>query len=217
MTGPAWQMARLDELDRLGPNDDGTVWRPVRRRFDVRAFGVNAWTGPNPGDRVIEHHREPDGPEELYLVLSGRATFELAEEEVDAPAGTFVFVRPGTVRGAVAAEPETTIVAVGAKPGEAFTPSAWEEWYVADFHRRQGDLDTARALLRDLTDREPGSWRAHYNRACFESVAGDADAALASLRRAVELAGDEVRRIAPDDRDFDTIRDDPRWPEVIDG
>jgi quercetin dioxygenase-like cupin family protein len=215
MTEPEWQTARLDELDRFGPNDDGTVWRPIRRRFGVRAFGVNAWTGPQPGDRVIERHREPDGPEELYLVLKGRATFEVGEEEVDAPAGTFVFVRPGAVRGAVAAEPETTIMAVGAKAGEVFSPSPWEEWYVADAYRREGDLERARSIMRELTEREPNVWQAHYNRACFESVAGDADAAFDSLRRAVELNRDEVRRLAPDDPDFDPIREDPRYEEVI--
>jgi quercetin dioxygenase-like cupin family protein len=210
-----YEIARVDELDRFGPNDDGTVWRPVRRRFDVRAFGVNAWTGPNPGDRVIERHREQDGAEELYVVVTGRATFEVGDEEVDAPPGTFVFVRAGTVRGAVAAEPETTIVAVGAKPGEAFTPNLWEEVYVADHFRRRGDLDRARALMRDLTERYPGEWQGFYNRACFDSVAGDADAAFDSLRRAIELSGDEVRRRVPDDSDFDPIRGDPRYEELI--
>ncbi len=36
-----YEVARLDEIDVLpGP---GTLrWTPVRRRFDIRAFGVNA-------------------------------------------------------------------------------------------------------------------------------------------------------------------------------
>lgn len=214
MTDADWQVARLDELERLGPNPEGTIWRPVRRRFDVRAFGVNAWTGAQPGDRVIEHHREPDGPEELYIVLTGRATFEVGDEEIDAPPGTFVFVRPGIARGAIAAEPETTIAAVGAKAGEAYTPSMWEEWYVADAHRRSGDLDRALALMRDLTERDPTVWQGHFNRACFESLAGDADAAVESLRRAVELNPERVRELAAKDEDFDSIRDDPRFREL---
>ena len=40
--------------------------------------------------------------EELYLVLQGRAVFELDGERVDAPAGTFVFARPGVKRTAFA-------------------------------------------------------------------------------------------------------------------
>jgi quercetin dioxygenase-like cupin family protein len=212
MTG--WAAAQLDELDRFATGWGG-VWRPVRRRFDVRAFGVNAWTGENAGDHVIERHREPDGPEELYAVLEGHATFTIDGESVDAPRGTFVFVPPNTVREAVAVDPGTTVLAVGAPCGDAFEPSAWEEWAVADAHRRAGDLERARGVMRDLVERSPDVWQAHYNRACFESVAGDADEALASLRRAVELEPGEVRRVAPKDPDFDPIRNDPRYTEVI--
>jgi len=214
MTERDWQVARLDELERLGPNPEGTVWRPLRRRFDIRAFGANAWTGAQPGDRLIERHREVDGPEELYIVLTGLATFEVGDEEIDAPPGTFVFVRPGVVRGAIAAEPETTIAAVGAKAGEVFTPSPWEEWYVADAYRQRGDLGRALTLMRELTERDPGVWQGHFNRACFESVAGDTDAAIESLRRAAELNPDRVRELAATDVDFDPIRDDPRFAEV---
>jgi mannose-6-phosphate isomerase-like protein (cupin superfamily) len=215
MTDAEYHVVHVDDLERVGPNPDGTVWRPIRRRVDARAFGVNAWTAVNVGERVIERHRERDGPEELYVVVSGRATFEVGDEERDAPAGTIVFVRPGTMRGAVAAEPNTTVVAVGAKAGEVFEPSPWEEVDVADDRRRHGDVEGAVAIMRELTAAHPDQWQGHYNRACFESVAGDADAAFVSLRRAVELNADEVRRIAPDDEDFDPIRDDPRWTEVI--
>jgi len=215
MTDQEWQVARVEDLDRFGPNDEGTLWRPVRRRFDVRAFGVNAWTGEQAGDRVIEKHREPDGPEELYVVLSGRATFELGEEEQDAPAGTLVFVRAGTVRGAVAAEPETTILAVGAKAGELFEPSLWEEWYLADGYRRRGDLVRARSLMDDLVARAPDVWQAHYNRACFESLAGNTDEALDALRRAAELNPEEVKRFMPTDSDLDPIRNDSRFAELV--
>jgi len=33
----------VDELDRI-EMEDGFVWRPIRRAFDIRAFGVNAYT-----------------------------------------------------------------------------------------------------------------------------------------------------------------------------
>jgi tetratricopeptide (TPR) repeat protein len=208
------KVAHIEDLDRFETSWGG-VWRPVRRHFDIRAFGVNAWTGANAGDHVIEPHREPDGPQELYVVLEGRATFTIDEDTVDAPRGTLVHVPPNTFREAVAAEPRTTVLSVGAKAGEVFEPSAWEEWAVADSYRRAGDLERARAIMRELVDRSPDVWQAQYNRACFESVAGDADEALAALRRAVELNADEVRRIAPGDSDFDAIRDDPRYKELI--
>jgi Cupin domain len=210
-----WSVVRLDELERLPVDDQGLLWRPLRRTLGIQAFGVNAWTAVNAGDRVIESHREPDGPEELYAVLAGRATFTVDGEEVDAPAGTFVFVRPGTERTAVAAEPSTTIVAVGAKQGEPFTPSAWEEWYLADGLRRAGRLDEGRAQLRATIDALPGSWHPSYNAACFEALAGDPDAALEHLRRAVEQGDGDARTTARGDSDFDGLRADPRFEEAL--
>jgi hypothetical protein len=56
------------------------------------------------GDRIINEHDEsgPDADEELYLVLRGRATFELDGDRVAAATGTFVFAAPGVKRTAYA-------------------------------------------------------------------------------------------------------------------
>ena len=80
------------------------------------AFGVNTWTGRDAGDRIINEHDEAEENEELYVVLQGRAVFELDAERVDAPAGTLVFAHPGVKRIAFAEEPETTIIALGGTP-----------------------------------------------------------------------------------------------------
>ena len=117
-----YAVAHLDEIDE---QDDGRQpYRPVRHHFGITAFGVNAWTARDAGDRIINEHDEsnPDGNEELYLVLQGHAVFELDGERVDAPAGTLVFARPGVKRTAFAEEPGTTIVAIGGTPGKAYEP-----------------------------------------------------------------------------------------------
>src|SRR5439155_3744896 len=83
------------------------------------------------GDRIINEHDEADvedGHEELYLVHAGRARFELDGEQVDAPAGTFVFVRPSVKRTAFAEEPGTTLIALGGTPGKAYEALGWELW-----------------------------------------------------------------------------------------
>src|SRR5262245_3510735 len=118
----AYETARIAELKR----DDG--WSPIRKQFGVQAFGVNAWTVKEAGDRLISEHDEvPSGHEELYLVTAGRATFTVDGDEIDAPTGTLVFVRdPAVKRAAVAAEPGTTVLIVGARPGAAYRPRAWE-------------------------------------------------------------------------------------------
>jgi hypothetical protein len=69
--------------------------------------------------------------------------------------------------------------------------------------------------MLEALEREPDAWQGPFNAACFEALAGQTDAALEHLRRAVELDAAEVRRYAPGDRDLDSIRDDPRYAEVL--
>ena len=117
-----------DVRPRTGVYPD-TDWLPLRDAIGVRAFGVNAWRAQRAGAEVIERHTEEDYEhEELYVVVRGRARFEIAGETVDAPAGTAVFVRdPTAERRAVAKEEGTLILTVGAVPGQAFEPSEWEK------------------------------------------------------------------------------------------
>ena len=146
-----YAVAHLDEIDEM---DDGRCpYRPVRHHFGITAFGVNAWTGRDVGDRIINEHDESDGAshEELYLVMRGRAVFELDGDRVDAPAGTFVFAPPNVKRTAFAEEPETTIIALGGTPGKAYEPVGWELWAPLNVLYRAGEYaeaaDRARVLV----------------------------------------------------------------------
>jgi hypothetical protein len=98
-----YAIARLDEIEQL---DDGREpWRPIRHHFGITSFGINAWTGRAKGDRIINEHDESDPQdmsEELYIVTTGRAVFELDGERREAPAGTYVFVEPAVKRTAFA-------------------------------------------------------------------------------------------------------------------
>src|SRR5206468_7841814 len=105
-----YEIAHVDELDVMPVNGGEFVWRPVRRRLGISAFGSNAYSAEKAGQRVIEEHFERDGHEEMYVVLRGRATFTLGDDEVDAEPGTLVFVRPGTRRGAIAAADGTFVL-----------------------------------------------------------------------------------------------------------
>jgi hypothetical protein len=210
-----YEILSIDELEQY-PSTAGTqVLLPLRRRLGFQPFGVNAWLGPEAGDHVIERHRETDGPEELYVVLRGTATFTLDEETFEAPVGTLVHAPPGTLREAIAAEPGTIVLAMGAKPGEAFTPSPWEDFAVAFARQRAGDLEGGRAAMNEALARDPEAWQGAYNAACFEAIAGQTDAALDQLRRAVAAGGDEVRTYAATDVDLDSLRTDPRFREAL--
>jgi tetratricopeptide (TPR) repeat protein len=216
VTEKHYGVARIDELESFPiEGQQGLTWRPVRRRFDIRSFGVNAYTATEAGQRVVEEHREQDGHEELYVVLSGRATFTLEGEEHDAPAGTFVHCPPGTLRSAFAAEPGTTVLGIGAKPGEVFQPSGWE-WVFAGVSRlNQGDEAGARAELRAGIEANPDAWQGYFNLACIEARLGNEEAALEQLQRAAGRDPEAVAKFAPQDEDFASLKNTPRFREIV--
>ena len=215
MSERGYEILSIDDLDRYTTTAGTQVLRPLRRRLGFRPFGVNVWVGERAGDHVIEPHREPKGPEELYVVLRGTARFTLGDESFDAPTGTLVHARPDTFREATAVAAGTTVLALGAKAGEAFTPSPWEDFFLAYAELRAGNASEGRAFVLEALERDPDAWQGPFNAACFEALAGRPDAALEYLRRAVELDASAVRRHAPDDGDLESIRADPRYAEIV--
>jgi quercetin dioxygenase-like cupin family protein len=202
----------VDELDAI-ELPDGFVWRPVRRHFGIRAFGVNAYTARGPGEQIVEQHTENQlGHEEIYLVLRGRALFTIDGDEHELGAGQLVFVRdPSLRRGAVALDQETVVLALGGKPGEAHTVSAWETMFAAVPAANAGDWDEAiRIHVESLRD-QPEHPALLYNLACMEARGGRHLDALLHLKRAVELEP-KWARDAQQDTDFASIRTEPGFP-----
>lgn len=183
-------------------------WKPIRRTLGIEAFGINAYTAENPGEDVIERHSESTlAHQEVYVVLAGRATFELDDESLDAPAGTVVFLRdPNVRRYARAAEPGTTVLAIGGKPGEAYTPSAWEWYFEAERFRDPLDPEAALRLMAEANERFPEHAGVLYSTACWEALAGRSDDAWATLERAIAL-DPRAREWALEDEDLVSVRD----------
>jgi quercetin dioxygenase-like cupin family protein len=206
-------VAHIDELGRYPDMNGAPVLMPVRRRFGIQAFGANCWTAPT-GEQVIERHEEPNGDEELYVVLRGAARFTVAGETAEAGPGTLVHVPPDTLREAVATEPDTIVLAVGARPGEAFEPKSWEDFQVTFAQARAGGEDEARALVEAELEHHPDAWQGYYNAASFETISGNVDAAFEHLAQAIELGPPEVRSYAREGH-FDGLHDDPRWQEAV--
>jgi tetratricopeptide (TPR) repeat protein len=209
--------ARLDEIAEI---DDGRCpFRPVRHHFGITTFGITAQTARADGDRIINEHDEndPDSSEELYVVISGHATFEVDGEVHDAPAGTFVHVPAGVKRTAFGREAGTTVLAIGGgAPGRPFEAGGWEVFApllpLFESGRYEEGADRAQALLAD----DPPYGDLYYNTACFEARAGRTDAALAHLRRAVELKP-SLAESAREDDDLAALREHPAFAEIVAG
>lgn len=202
MTLPPYEVASIEELDRISlPDLHGLEWRPIRRRFDIRSFGMNAYTA-QPGDWIVEEHTEARlQHQELYIVVRGRARFTLDGDVLNAPAGTIVFIEdPEVRRSAVAEEEGTTVLAMGGKPGEAFAPSAWEWWFEGYAKPPEEGVAILEAGLRELGEQAG----LYYHLACIEAKAGRADEARRHLERAVEMRP-ELREQALEDKDLEGI------------
>jgi tetratricopeptide (TPR) repeat protein len=206
-----WKTANIAEIEKRNG------WVPIRDHFGGTAYGINAYVATKDDDDVIgEHTEDQSGHEELYLVLNGHVTFTVAGDDIDAPAGTIVFVRdPAVKRKGVAKETGTTVLTVGGKPGEAFQISAWEvawPWTsrgMALYNERK--FAEASEVFEEGLAAAPTHSGLHYNLACTRALNGEPDAAFEHLQIAIEDYPGFVE-LARNDSDFDSIRDDPRFP-----
>ena len=208
----SYRVATVDELQDIAYRQD-THMRPVRHHLGISAFGTNAWTAAEEGDRLMPEHEEDPGSEELYVVLRGRARFEIDGDNVDAPVGTLVYVPPQVNRTAFAEEAETTVLAVGSNVGEPYEVRGWEVW--AEFHPAYEAGDYADVIDRSRETLEASAYPLPlYNLACCEALAGRKDDAIAHLQVAFE-GRPNLRDLAKQDTDLDSLRDEPAFRELV--
>ena len=208
----SYRVATVDELQDI-PYREETHMRPVRHHLGITAFGTNAWTAAAPGDRLMPEHEEDAGSEELYVVLRGRARFEIAGEIVDASEGTLVFVEPETSRTAFAEVAGTTVLAVGSRVGEPYEAGGWEVWAEFNSAYEAGEYDVVIARARETFETSAYATPL-YNLACCEALSDRTDDAIAHLRTAIERRP-SLRDIAKEDTDLDSLRDEPAFRELV--
>jgi tetratricopeptide (TPR) repeat protein len=202
-------VAQLDDLERV-PFAHSGDWRPIRRALGITSVAVNAYTADEAGAPLIEPHDEL-GPgsghhEEIYVVVTGHATFTIAGEEVDAPTGTIVKISPEDKREARAVAPGTTVLVLGGKPGAALPVSPYEYWYAAEPAYQAGDYERAIEVASEGLSDYPQHGTLHYQLACYKALAGRREEAIEHLRAA--YAGDpRTREWAKGDGDLDSVRD----------
>lgn len=209
----------LEQAFADGRENEGRVFASIRGELGIDAFGINAVRAAAAGTDIVREHDETgpgaDRHEELYFVASGHATFTVSGEEIDAPVGTFVFVKdPEAKRAAVTKEADTTFVVLGGRPGHAWrvTPGeALREFF--PLHEAK-DFEGAAAIALDVLAAYPGNGLALYNLACCESLLGRPDDAIGHLQAAL-AAAPSLTENAKTDEDFDPIRDDDRFGALI--
>ena len=198
----AVSVAQIDEIDEI--TDGRCPWRPVGFHFGVTASGVNAFTGHEAGDRIINEHDESaehDLQEELYLVE--RATRRSSSRRAAGRTCGHARLRPPDVkRTAFAEEAGTTILALGGVPGKAYEPRGGELWMPLQHLYESGQYAEAADQGRELVEAHPEYPGPLYNLACCESLAGRTNDAIKHLRLAIE-GNEPFRPMAAEDSDFD--------------
>ena len=104
---------------------------------------------------------------------------------------------------------------VATPPGKAYEPEGWELWAPVTPLYNAGDYAAAADRAREVADANPQYAGLFYNLACCESLAGRTDDAIQHLGRAIELS-ERFRAFAKGDSDFDPIRDEPAFRQLVD-
>jgi mannose-6-phosphate isomerase-like protein (cupin superfamily) len=118
-TKPDYAVKRIDEMEHAF----GGVYVRARASLGVGSFGMQVLElPPLSGDLYPEHDHAHDGQEEVYLLLAGTAELALPDRVVELGAETFVRVAPGVRRRIRTGPDGARVLAIGAMPGEAYTP-----------------------------------------------------------------------------------------------
>ena len=157
----SYRVARIDELQDIAYRQD-THMRPVRHHLGITAFGTNAWTAANNGDRLMAEHEEDEGTEELDVVLSGRARFEIdSPRRWMHPRGRSSSSGHRQTALPLRRSPERRCLRSAAGSGQPYEAGGWEVWAEFQPAYEAGDyeavIDRAREHSRRVTTQRPST------------------------------------------------------------
>jgi mannose-6-phosphate isomerase-like protein (cupin superfamily) len=119
-----YTVKRFDEME---PIFNGFFLR-ARASLEASSFGLQVLQmPPNGGDFYPKHDHAETGQEEVYVVLSGAATFEVDGEQVPAEADTAIRVAPQSKRHIAPGPEGARILVIGGVPGQVYEAPAFSE------------------------------------------------------------------------------------------
>jgi len=95
--------------------------------------------------------------------------------------------------------------------------SAYPHNGLGNVYRALGRREEAIAAYQRAIELDPNFAVPHFNWVLLEAERGNKDAAFEHLEQAIELEPEEARRRAREAAGFDSIRDAPRFRELVEG
>lgn len=99
----------------------------VRAGLGVSSMGIALMEFPPDFSDYPEHNQAHDHQEEVYTVLSGRATLRVGGEDHELTPGVWARVGPGELRKISTAGEPARVLAIGGSPGAAYVPPEFTE------------------------------------------------------------------------------------------
>ncbi|HEY7933866.1 MAG TPA: hypothetical protein VID48_08580 [Solirubrobacteraceae bacterium] len=114
-------------FDQMEPILGGFFLR-ARAALGVSSFGMQILQMPaNGGDFYPNHDHTHDSQEEVYVILSGSADFDIEGESVHVEPDTALRIAPATKRKIKAGPQGVKILALGGVPGGSYEAPAFTE------------------------------------------------------------------------------------------
>ena len=118
---PDVTIKRVDEMESIW----GGSFVRARASLGASSFGMNIWNVPAGWESWEHSHAEPpvtDDEEEIYTIISGRATLHVDGTAHALEPGVFARVGAGARRKLTTAGEGAQILCIGAIPGRAYAP-----------------------------------------------------------------------------------------------
>lgn len=123
--GAGWKVELVDDVPPV-KSDWPDTWKSIRHHFGITAFGINAVTKDAGNVLIPEHDESGSGQQEVYFVHRGEVVVTADGQATTVPAGGVIALEPGVRRKIESAATPTTLLVVGATPGQAFEVGGWE-------------------------------------------------------------------------------------------